>query len=227
MRRKNSAISLRRTKRSSSLRSPFGFAAFGEQSVKFVFVVHLRFFLDESRPVVFADGGHECPGLSGTSSRSRTCCIRTEVPGPFHHEGMPRTSGGLYAVSNAILRSALPARLCISCVRSFVLGEMRRWSRSPHWNELSALRRPSACSSAMACSRCSFSSISRRLPALLEPLSIGRLSIRLISSIRAFFLIDYSGDVNGLFRRDVNGHSGHVNKVGAQRRWDCNHIWGL
>jgi hypothetical protein len=27
--------------------------------------------------------------------------------------------------------------------------------------------------------------------------------------------IGYSGDVNGLFRRDVKGHSGHVNKVGA------------
>ena len=33
----------------------------------------------------------------------------------------------------------------------------------------------------------------------------------------------YSGDVNGRFQRDVNGHSGHVNKVGAQRRWDYNH----
>jgi hypothetical protein len=33
----------------------------------------------------------------------------------------------------------------------------------------------------------------------------------------------YSGDVNGAFRRDVNGRSGDVNKVGAQRRWDCNH----
>ncbi|HTC47681.1 MAG TPA: PspC domain-containing protein [Candidatus Aquilonibacter sp.] len=33
----------------------------------------------------------------------------------------------------------------------------------------------------------------------------------------------YSGDVNGGFQRDVNGHSGHVNKVGAQRRWDYNH----
>jgi len=36
-------------------------------------------------------------------------------------------------------------------------------------------------------------------------------------------LIAYSGDVNGRFQRDVNGHSGHVNKVGAQRRWDYNH----
>jgi hypothetical protein len=25
----------------------------------------------------------------------------------------------------------------------------------------------------------------------------------------------YSGDVNGRFQRDVNGHSGDVNKVGA------------
>ena len=36
-------------------------------------------------------------------------------------------------------------------------------------------------------------------------------------------LIAYSGDVNGRFQRDVNGHSGHVNKGGAQRRWDYNH----
>jgi hypothetical protein len=33
----------------------------------------------------------------------------------------------------------------------------------------------------------------------------------------------YSDDVDGRFQRDVNGHSGHVNKVGAQRRWDYNH----
>ena len=33
----------------------------------------------------------------------------------------------------------------------------------------------------------------------------------------------YSDDVNGRFQRDVNGHSGDVNKVGAQRRWDYNH----
>jgi len=33
----------------------------------------------------------------------------------------------------------------------------------------------------------------------------------------------YSDDVNRVFRRDVNRHSGDVNKVGAQRRWDCNH----
>ncbi len=33
----------------------------------------------------------------------------------------------------------------------------------------------------------------------------------------------YSDDVNGGFQRDVNGHSGDVNKVGAQRRWDYNH----
>jgi hypothetical protein len=32
----------------------------------------------------------------------------------------------------------------------------------------------------------------------------------------------YSGDVNGRFQRDVNRHSGDVNKVGAQRRWDDN-----
>jgi hypothetical protein len=32
---------------------------------------------------------------------------------------------------------------------------------------------------------------------------------------KAIPLPGYSGDVNGLFRRDVNGHSGHVNKVGA------------
>jgi hypothetical protein len=45
---------------------------------------------------------------------------------------------------------------------------------------------------------------------------------------QAFFLLGrqhcaYSGDVNGRFQRDVNGHSGHVNKGGAQRRWDYNH----
>ncbi len=33
----------------------------------------------------------------------------------------------------------------------------------------------------------------------------------------------YSGDVNGGFQRDVNRRSGDVNKVGAQRRWNCNH----
>jgi hypothetical protein len=33
----------------------------------------------------------------------------------------------------------------------------------------------------------------------------------------------YSDDVNQVFRRDVNRHSGDVNKVGAQRRWGCNH----
>ena len=33
----------------------------------------------------------------------------------------------------------------------------------------------------------------------------------------------YSGDVIGTFRRDVNSHSDDVNKVGAQRRWGCNH----
>jgi hypothetical protein len=36
-------------------------------------------------------------------------------------------------------------------------------------------------------------------------------------------IIAYSDDVDGRFQRDVNGHSGHVNKVGAQRRWDYNH----
>jgi hypothetical protein len=36
-------------------------------------------------------------------------------------------------------------------------------------------------------------------------------------------IIEYSDDVDGRFQRDVNGHSGHVNKVGAQRRWDYNH----
>jgi len=35
--------------------------------------------------------------------------------------------------------------------------------------------------------------------------------------------VAYSDDVNGRFQRDVNGHSGDVNKVGAQRRWDYNH----
>jgi hypothetical protein len=29
--------------------------------------------------------------------------------------------------------------------------------------------------------------------------------------------------VIGTFRRDVNSHSDDVNKVGAQRRWGCNH----
>jgi hypothetical protein len=33
----------------------------------------------------------------------------------------------------------------------------------------------------------------------------------------------YSDDVDGRFQRDVDGHSGHVDKVGAQRRWDDNH----
>ena len=33
----------------------------------------------------------------------------------------------------------------------------------------------------------------------------------------------YSGDVIRTFRRDVNSHSDDVNKVGAQRRWGCNH----
>jgi len=33
----------------------------------------------------------------------------------------------------------------------------------------------------------------------------------------------YSNDVNGRFQRDVDKHSGDVDKVGAQRRWDCNH----
>ena len=33
----------------------------------------------------------------------------------------------------------------------------------------------------------------------------------------------YSGDVISTFRRDVNSHSDDVNKVGAQRRWGCNH----
>src|SRR5712692_4881743 len=36
-------------------------------------------------------------------------------------------------------------------------------------------------------------------------------------------LVAYSGDVNGGFQRDVNRRSGDVNKVGAQRRWNCNH----
>jgi hypothetical protein len=34
----------------------------------------------------------------------------------------------------------------------------------------------------------------------------------------------YSGDVNDVFQRGVNGRSGDVNKVGAQRRWDCKHV---
>jgi hypothetical protein len=33
----------------------------------------------------------------------------------------------------------------------------------------------------------------------------------------------YSGDVSGGFQRDVHSHSGDVNKVGAQRRWDYDH----
>ena len=33
----------------------------------------------------------------------------------------------------------------------------------------------------------------------------------------------YSDDVDGRFQSDVDGHSGHVDKVGAQRRWDDNH----
>lgn len=40
---------------------------------------------------------------------------------------------------------------------------------------------------------------------------------------RVLVLTAYSDDVDGRFQRDVNGHSGHVNKVGAQRRWDYNH----
>ena len=35
--------------------------------------------------------------------------------------------------------------------------------------------------------------------------------------------VAYSGDVNGVFQRDVNSRSGDVNKVGAKLRWDCNH----
>ena len=33
----------------------------------------------------------------------------------------------------------------------------------------------------------------------------------------------YSGEVNGMFQRDVNSRSGDENKVGAKLRWDCNH----
>ena len=43
------------------------------------------------------------------------------------------------------------------------------------------------------------------------------------SSMQTVCRYAYSGDVDGRFQRDVNGHSGHVNKVGAQRRWDYNH----
>jgi hypothetical protein len=32
----------------------------------------------------------------------------------------------------------------------------------------------------------------------------------------------YSGDVTGRFQRDVNGHSGDVNKVGSAATLDCN-----
>ena len=50
------------------------------------------------------------------------------------------------------------------------------------------------------------------------------LGIGVIATIASVvWLTAYSGDVNGRFQRDVNGHSGHVNKVGAQRRWDYNH----
>jgi hypothetical protein len=43
------------------------------------------------------------------------------------------------------------------------------------------------------------------------------------AAVKVGILSAYSDDVNGRFQRDVNGHSGHVNKVGAQRRWDYNH----
>ena len=40
---------------------------------------------------------------------------------------------------------------------------------------------------------------------------------------RSLQLGGYSGDVNGMFQRDVNSRSGDENKVGAKLRWDCNH----
>ncbi len=38
--------------------------------------------------------------------------------------------------------------------------------------------------------------------------------------IPSWRMLAYSGDVKSRFQRDENGHSGDVNKVGAQRRWD-------
>jgi hypothetical protein len=55
-----------------------------------------------------------------------------------------------------------------------------------------------------------------------SPLNGERLSISatIISAYRTASATAYSGDVTGRFQRDVHGHSGQVNKVGAQRRWD-------
>jgi hypothetical protein len=51
----------------------------------------------------------------------------------------------------------------------------------------------------------------------------GRFWSRRTQQEKIVWLAAYSDDVDGRFQRDVNGHSGHVNKVGAQRRWDYNH----
>ena len=50
---------------------------------------------------------------------------------------------------------------------------------------------------------------------------MGRL--KRVRKLLIFYAAGYSGDVNGGFQRDVDRRSGDVNKVGAQRRWDCNH----
>ena len=50
----------------------------------------------------------------------------------------------------------------------------------------------------------------------------GPLGVR-IPGLRKLVQSAYSNDVNGRFQRDVDRHSGDVDKVGAQRRWDCNH----
>jgi hypothetical protein len=59
------------------------------------------------------------------------------------------------------------------------------------------------------------------MASLSSALALSRLATARL--IAVLLLIAYSGDVNDRFQRDVNRHSGDVNKVGAQRRWDYNH----
>ncbi|MGB7853653.1 MAG: hypothetical protein WCF73_22495, partial [Candidatus Sulfotelmatobacter sp.] len=69
----------------------------------------------------------------------------------------------------------------------------------------------------------------RKQQALLYCTKKGSAAFRAVNAARRSAELEeitiaaYSDDVNGRFQRDVNGHSGHVNKVGAQRRWDYNH----
>ncbi len=58
--------------------------------------------------------------------------------------------------------------------------------------------------------------------AYIDGFKAGRAD-KLLGWVSRYVTAAYSDDVNGRFQRDVNGHSGHVNKVGAQRRWDYNH----